>query len=619
VSELTVEFRTGGDDLRGGNDNVDIWLLLRTGTHLRFENVNDLRQWPNNSRRLVVRDLPSTITFADILGVRLEVTASGGGGGDNWNLDGLSVRAQLNGETRRLFSRSGTPLFRFTGDQRARDFLFTATPVPPTPPVMTSFTPTAHGFNFINEFKNLFISELNWTTGGLCGGMVYAALDYFHARTPVPSQDYMPAEGTPFQSYLYNRQVDSINSNVDKWAELGFNPFGHRNREFFNWGVQAGSGRLGELRARIDLHHPVPLGLQTMGGEGERGHHQVLALGYELGRYKGDLGDNIEDFSIFVYDPNLPNRVMTLKPDVAHACYFYAEEKSRRWRAYFVDTKYSAKLPPAIPTVQNELMAEFRTGDDDLRGGNDNVHLSVLHRSAAPLRFENVNDLKRWVDKSKQTVSRRLPATLDFDDIVGLRLETTFARGEGGDKWNLDHLKVRVRLDGETRTVFDRGGNPLVRFTGDVRASEFRWPSGTTALDLYWSSTRGDNFSTATEQGRNAAREARYTFARTEAFVLSTSRSGSVPLELFWSASRGDNLLTATDRVKREALDAGYQRVRQEGHIFLSPRPGTVPLKLYWSHSRGDHFTTATEAGSRSAEAAGYRLLHTEGHVFPAA
>lgn len=351
-------------------------------------------------------------------------------------------------------------------------------------PVMTRFNPSEHGFKFSNDFDNNFISELNWRTSGLCGGMAYSALDYFNARMRIPQQNYMPAEGTTLQSYIYNRQVNSIERNIEKWVEYGFNPGGERNRTFFNWGLQFGGGRLGELRRRIDRGQPVPLGLQACGDDcgcpgGCPSSHQVLAIGYDLGRYTGNLNANAEDVSIFVYDPNHPDEILTLKPNVAGAMYTYKEKSNKRWRAYFTDTKYSRARPPVIADRPNELIVEFVTGGDDLRGGNDNVHLSLLLRSGAPIRFENINGRRRWIDNSSQTVSRSLPENLNVRDIVGVRLETTFGGGDFGDKWNLNGLEVRVRMNGgEEETLFAQRveiGPPLFRFTGNQRVREFRF------------------------------------------------------------------------------------------------------------------------------------------------
>ena len=58
-----------------------------------------------------------------------------------------------------------------------------------------------------------------------------------------------------------------------------------------------------ELKAEIDAGHPVPLGLKSLSANpGE--DHVILAVGYDTGRYKGDLGDFKEDLKIFIYDPN---------------------------------------------------------------------------------------------------------------------------------------------------------------------------------------------------------------------------------------------------------------------------------------------------------------------------
>jgi hypothetical protein len=360
--------------------------------------------------------------------------------------------------------------------------------LPPGNRVMTRFNPTIHGFKFENSFSvQTRIAGFNGPTfGGLCGGMVYAALDYYHANRTIPQQDYMPAEGMPLQSYLSNRQLNSAIPNGDKWIEYGFNPGGARNREFFNWGLQLGSGRLGELKSKIDRGEPVPLGLWECGNDcgcpGGKcpGSHQVLAIGYEMGRYKGDLGANIEDLSIFVYDPNYPNRTMTLRPHVDGAMYLYREEGQGRvgacrWRAYFTDMKYARATPPVIPNNPNELVVTFRTGGDDLRGGNDNVHLVLLMRSGATIRFDNVNDSKRWADGSTQPISRPLAATFRADDFIGVRLETTFGGGIGGDNWNLDGIKVQVRSNGVNRDMYNKSGTPLFRFTGDQRTREFRF------------------------------------------------------------------------------------------------------------------------------------------------
>jgi hypothetical protein len=49
---------------------------------------------------------------------------------------------------------------------------------------LTNFHPDKNGFNFGNGFKNDFIPAFDIHTSGLCGGMSYAALDYFFSDVP---------------------------------------------------------------------------------------------------------------------------------------------------------------------------------------------------------------------------------------------------------------------------------------------------------------------------------------------------------------------------------------------------------------------------------------------------
>ena len=345
----------------------------------------------------------------------------------------------------------------------------------------TSFDPAVHGFKFANTFANNMISEFDVRTDGLCGGMVYAALDYFNAGKPIPQQNYEPTEGTGLRQYIYRRQIESLASNLDKWAELTINPFGTRNAEFYRWGLDGKpGGRIDELRREIDAGRPVALGLKGC-NEGCKGDHQVLAIGYDMGSYQGDFGAGVEQFKIFIYDPNFPGRTMTLMayPAASQFRYREADGSGRRhtWRSWFVNANYHARTPPDVALAPRELVLELETGGDDLRGGNDNLHVVALLRDGRELRFENVNNRRRWVNNSWQTVAVPLPDGVEPADIRGVRLETTFGGGLGGDNWNLDRIIAWGRTEAGRANLFDSGrdppAKPIFRFTGDSRANEF--------------------------------------------------------------------------------------------------------------------------------------------------
>ena len=356
-------------------------------------------------------------------------------------------------------------------------------------PRRTRFSPPVHGLKFQNTFSNDLIEAFDIRTGGLCGGMVYTALDYFHARRRVPQLNYRPANRTVLQSYIWGRQDSSIRSNLDKWAELGFNPGGARNAEIFRWGLQGSrGGRLAELRQMIDSGRPAPLGLQEFGGKvGDRkrpGNHQVLAIGYDLGRYRGDLGAHKEDLKIFVYDPNYPGRTMTLVPDVRRESYYYTGSNDlkhngewyKRWRTYFVDRKYQAKTPPAYREPRrfpdgsiDELLVVVDTGDDDLRGGRDNVGLTVQLADGSKIVVRNISRSARWLSNYTEHARVRLNRVIKPGDITALRLDTTFRGGIGGDNWDAKRVIIQYADARGTRQVLVQR-RAFYRFTGDRRS-----------------------------------------------------------------------------------------------------------------------------------------------------
>ncbi|MEZ5893870.1 MAG: hypothetical protein R3C58_12105 [Parvularculaceae bacterium] len=370
------------------------------------------------------------------------------------------------------------------------------------PPILitaryTSFRPATHGYKFANSFANNFVSELDIRTDGLCGGMAWSALDYWAAGKTIPQQTYEPAEGSVLRDYIYDRQVNSLADNADKWAELLVNPGGARNDEFWRWGLEGKpGGRIDELKKLIDAGKPAAIGLLGC-SEGCKGDHQVVAYGYDLGRYKGDLGANMNDFRIFIYDVNFPGEELTLRVDTANKKYYYEQRPDQNWRTYFVDSKWRARTPPNVGLYPREVLLTFKTGEDDLRGGNDNVHAVLTTNTGRQLRFNNINRGKRWISYSSQTIALPLPNDVAFENISSLRLETTFGGGVGGDNWDLDRLVVEKSDSSGRSQMFARAGSPLVRFTGSKKNETWSFSAGGRELAVtFWTGgddLRGDN------------------------------------------------------------------------------------------------------------------------------
>jgi hypothetical protein len=348
---------------------------------------------------------------------------------------------------------------------------------------MTAFNPAIHGFKFANTFNGI---DASTRYGGLCGGMVYAQLDYYYANMQIPQQNYAPSNRYPLQSYIYIRQAKSAQeSNWDRWAELGVNPGGIRNDEFFGWGIEMKNpgDRMNELKAMIDSGKPAPLSLfhsdeAEKYGYAKGGDHQVLAIGYDFGRYKGDKGEFIGDFKIFVCDPNYPKQTMTLVADPINKCFHYLEGARNAWLTYFVNTKYEKMQPPTIETLDNNktLYVKVGTGADNLRGGNDNLCITVVYKDGSRQVFPNVNNSATWIPRYDEVIPLNLNRTItDKSDIKQFILDCSFGGGWNGENWDMAKFVITTSNEfnvfAALPTTFERDGVQLIkRFTGDDKS-----------------------------------------------------------------------------------------------------------------------------------------------------
>jgi hypothetical protein len=175
---------------------------------------------------------------------------------------------------------------------------------------VTAFDPGRHGFAFRNEFAVPFVVDtplgrvdLGRHEYGLCGGMVWLAMDAFLADaaspTGSPEPEDTPQAGPVFEA-IFARQVDSIAADS-----------GHQMREMAGLqvdtdaNVRARSVRDFDqmIRTRIDGGQPVPLGMVNARGANPLDlslNHQVLAVGY----FRRDRGAGARVLK--VYDPNFP-------------------------------------------------------------------------------------------------------------------------------------------------------------------------------------------------------------------------------------------------------------------------------------------------------------------------
>src|SRR6185503_18400902 len=112
-----------------------------------------------------------------------------------------------------------------------------------------------------------------------------------------------------------------------------------------------------------------------------------------------------------------------------------------------------------------ELLLKFGTGQDDLRGGNDNVDVLVNLRDGSQQRFRNVNLGGRWISNYRETVRIVLTKPVKPSLIKDLVVSTTFRGGIAGDNWDMTYVKIRaLGGDVDEPRIAWHGAH---RFTGD--------------------------------------------------------------------------------------------------------------------------------------------------------
>jgi hypothetical protein len=114
------------------------------------------------------------------------------------------------------------------------------------------------------------------------------------------------------------------------------------------------------------------------------------------------------------------------------------------------------------PDQVRMLQFLFKTGNDDLRGGNDNLSITIFADGLTQGKA-NVNQGQRWADGSTHEVTFVLERPVTIQQIHQIYLETTFKGGSGGDNWNMDSVQVIAVVNGVNHPIATQG---FYRFTG---------------------------------------------------------------------------------------------------------------------------------------------------------
>jgi hypothetical protein len=209
--------------------------------------------------------------------------------------------------------------------------------------VSAGFVPSADGFAYANSWPSVPAVSIPLIFGslgignaarGLCGGMVYAALDYWYAGKIPPTAQ--PAAGTPLFRFIVRRLVDSWQLPVGVaryywWMQKSDIAVRH----------QTISEQWPAVKAKLDAGVPATLGVVTVASANplQLGlNHQVVACSYSIAGAEVTLG---------VYDPNSgPADDIWIQFSTAGGSGFaHSLGLSQPVRGFFL-TSYSAVPPP---------------------------------------------------------------------------------------------------------------------------------------------------------------------------------------------------------------------------------------------------------------------------------
>jgi hypothetical protein len=191
-------------------------------------------------------------------------------------------------------------------------------------PDVPGFRPSTSGLHFANHFPQAPLRSIELALGpktlevtignaanGLCGGMAFAARDYFEAGLAPPDGTDPPPPDSPLFDFIVRRLFDSFNLPAGPLRYLRLMspslPDGETLGGTFGFGPHGRSWVMikeewPRIREELDNGRLCPLGLVKTKSNNpfDLGrNHQVLAYGYDL---DGD------DLTIRLYDPNEPDR-----------------------------------------------------------------------------------------------------------------------------------------------------------------------------------------------------------------------------------------------------------------------------------------------------------------------
>jgi hypothetical protein len=233
----------------------------------------------------------------------------------------------------------------------------------------TQFQPSQHGFHFSNN--DLKLPQHGGTV--LCGGMAYAAIDYFVNGMTVPHDIEAPLNNTPLNDYIFGRQVAAHVGTANKFVGIFISvPVISPALSGFSMDPDV---EFAALIKKLNTGKPCPI---CLANPGFSGHHLVA------------MGCNPKPpITITAYDPNAPGKtaiIQEFKSPGQGRKFVNSMGPSKRWEHFFVDTSYVPDRPNVVAGQKkwrwcNSCMGLFFGGNATNgacpKGGNHNPGFSA--------------------------------------------------------------------------------------------------------------------------------------------------------------------------------------------------------------------------------------------------
>ena len=134
-----------------------------------------------------------------------------------------------------------------------------------------------------------------------------------------------------------------------------------------------------------------------------------------------------------------------------------------------INTQPGVGCPSA--NLVSKISFTFWTGNDDLRGGKDNLNITIHFADGTSQSEPNVNHNDRWPDGSTKGAEVLLSRAVTLDQIKSITLSDTFTGGSGGDNWNMSSMKADASVGPTSHTIAQYGFH---RFSSDWSGEKAR-------------------------------------------------------------------------------------------------------------------------------------------------